>query len=120
MIRSRGIKRPGLEINREEWDFNLCPEKELRFCWVYEYMREVIGAQSIVAKWRSKARVQTFEGFCALAKKEGAPSVCVPGDRFHYFPEWPARPYLSIEPFEKNQRYKNYIQRAKQNIPPPY
>jgi hypothetical protein len=106
MSRSHRIKKSGQEFGREDWDFNPCPAEELRFCWVYEYMREVKGAQRVVAEWRSKAWAQTFEGFCALAKKEGAPSVCVPGDAFHYFPEWPVMAYLSIEQLERNRRYK--------------
>jgi hypothetical protein len=101
MIRSRRIK-----LTVEEWNFDPCPEKELRFCWAYEYTREVSTTESVVAKWRSKTAAQTFEALCALAKNEGAPSVCVPTDLFQYFPEWPARPYLSIEPLERNRRYK--------------
>ena len=78
---------------QKEWDFRSCPEGELSVCWTYEYSREIPELVSSVEAWRNVASSRNFESFLKLS---GLPSACSPFDVFHFFPEWPKRPYLSI------------------------
>jgi hypothetical protein len=88
------------ESAQKEWDFRSCPDAELSDCWTYEYSREIPELVSSVEAWRKLASSRNFESFLTLS---GRPSACNPIDVFHFFPEWPLDPYLSIP---KNIREK--------------
>jgi hypothetical protein len=96
----------------EEWDFRSCPSKELLDLRLYEYSREIDSIRDRVANWRAKAKSQTFEGYCELAKRDGIPSVCRPIDKFFLSPEWPLKPYLSIPEKERDRRAKQFLSKA--------
>jgi hypothetical protein len=78
---------------QEEWDFRSCPDAELSDCWTYKYSREIPELVSSVKAWRKAVSSSNFESFLTLS---GRPSACSLFDVFHFFPEWPSRPYLSI------------------------
>lgn len=104
--RSRACHRNNLALPaRAEWDFSNCPDEELFSCSIYEFKREIPEVIKSVEKWRRQSATRTFESFRALP---GRPSVCSPISTFHCFPEWPSQPYLSIDPAERNSRYKSF------------
>jgi hypothetical protein len=86
--------------DRNEWYFEECPTDEIDYCWTYEYARESEFLRTIIAKWRQGAKGNKIEEYIALDEEiyaEPLGSAVYP-----FFPFWPNKPYLSIDPKTRN------------------
>ena len=81
-------KNAPAEIDRLEWCFGDCPSDELFDCWIYEFARELGWLREFVATQKAKK----------LEKLAQATYYS-----FLLFPQWPAKPYLSVEPSERRR-----------------
>ncbi len=83
------------DLDRNEWYFEECPADEIDYCWTYEYARESELLRRVIAKWRRGAKGNMVEDYRALSEEIHAePYGCV----YPFFPCWPNKPYLSIDP----------------------
>jgi hypothetical protein len=87
-------------LPKEEWDFSTCPNDELFECWFYEFTRQIPAVRAAVLKWRGKSA--TYEGL--IARSGGQYKALLFAATFHYQPEWPLKPYLSISASERQRR----------------
>jgi hypothetical protein len=83
-------------LHRDEWYFEGCPTDEIDYCWTYEYARESERLTKLVTKWRGGAKGSTVEDYIALADGINAEPVSL--SVYPFFPCWPSKPYLSIDP----------------------
>ena len=98
-------------IDRNEWNFFECPDNEVNFCFLYEYTREASGEitpslREGVAALRQKVTDPTsFDALSAFALDLVGPGAGT-WRLIVAFPEWPAKPYLSLDTEERSRRLK--------------
>jgi hypothetical protein len=92
-------------LSSDEWDFSGIPKPETWICWHYEFAREAVRLDPRLlrptVKWRSSAP-ESFEDRLEYLRQE--PLVSISGWFGLLSPEWPDKPYLSIELEERLSR----------------
>jgi len=85
-------KKAPAEIDRLEWCFKDCPGDELLECWRYEFARELGWIQEFVATQKAKKLEELAQAtYCS----------------FLLFPQWPAKPYLSVDALERRRTVRS-------------
>lgn len=89
-----------ITLTKEEWDFSTCPEDQLRWCDVYEHLREDMAFINEVTSmrkngvWSMKAKLRFQDSrYEALAT-----------ELFSLFPEFPSAPFLIIDAKKRAER----------------
>lgn len=106
--RKGGNQKP----DRLEWDFSTCPPEELYECYCYEYARESKEFREDIERFRKSAgAAKTFDALFEFAselrmdrKTEILPQNTHRACIFNFSPEFPDRPFLSIEGKERRRR----------------
>ena len=127
-----GINAKVVELSREEWDFrpqpdpkkktkrgdwtssipfNFLPEDESYFCWQYEFSRYAIQSFDYYSQWRAGAgKPADFDSLLDhyWRTDPNGKTGCPPVAQWFYkiWPEWPAKPYLSVPFKERRRRFK--------------
>jgi hypothetical protein len=82
---------PLVRLERREWFFEDCPDEEILGCWRYQFAREV-------------------DWLRAAIDKRGAANRKTIGDGTYSFlimPQWPSKPYLSVDKEEREKWIKH-------------
>ncbi len=92
-------------LSSDEWDFRGISKPETWICWSYEFAREAVRMHppllSPTTEWRAGAPTSFPECLEYLRQRPFTPI----GGWFGLLsPEWPDRPYLSIEADERVSR----------------
>lgn len=89
-----------LTLADEEWDFSSCPPTQLRWCDVYEHMRQDTAFIQDVHFLRSNGHwsAKALERFSSSEHAELAKAF------FTHFREFPAKPFLLIDPASRALR----------------
>jgi hypothetical protein len=82
--------------DKSDWYFEDCPADEVDYCWTYEYARESDTLKKIITKWRQSTKGNKVEDYIALAEEINAEPIFL--SVYPFFPCWPHKPYLSIDP----------------------
>lgn len=98
-----------IALPKEEWDFTACPPEQLKWCDVYEHLRE------------DKAFIREVEGMRDLNMWSATALESFPGTKhaeiakvfFTLFPEFPHTPFLSINPTSRAERCTQMDQHRK-------
>lgn len=78
---------PPVRLETAECLFDDCPDEEVLECWRYEFSREVDWLKSAIGRHRARN-----------AQKNGTIAYS-----FMVMPQWPSKPYLSIEKKEREE-----------------
>jgi hypothetical protein len=101
----KGKKPSPPVLAKEEWDFCGCPSAEAHECFDWELARHCEAIKKDVAKLRHEAK---SDGFDELLKFLGTKILSALNRRrmaiFYYCPEFPKRPYLSVDRKERERR----------------
>jgi hypothetical protein len=84
------------DLDKNEWYFEECPADELEYCWTYEYARESEYLRTIITMWRKGAKGSKIENYIEVEEELGAETS--DASVYPFFPCWPDKPYLSINP----------------------
>jgi hypothetical protein len=103
-----GSKRtPSPLFDKFDWFFSGCPEDQIRFCHDYEYHRELKDEHFPLIGWRREAKLDDFERLLHFVREPRSLSSMRFNCNlypFYLYPEWPDRPYLTIDPEERRRR----------------
>ena len=98
------------KLVREDWNFSTCCDDEVQDCFDYEFARESQEAISYIERGRAPARGETFEDLFRLFWEDRPQYVgentppTLHARLFSACPEWPDKPYLSINRQERKRR----------------
>ena len=89
-------------LSSDEWDFRGILKSEIWICWSYEFAREAVRVYPPLLKpiieWRADAP-ESFQERLEYLKQR--PFISIGGWFGLLSPEWPDRPYLSLESDER-------------------
>src|SRR5258707_853558 len=94
-------QREPVALDKLQYKFNACPkeglvgcpDEELFDCWRYEFAREVDWLTEFVAKQLEEPeQARDFFSFPLFLQWP-----------FLLFPQWPEKPYLSVDPIERHR-----------------
>jgi len=92
-------------LSPDEWDFRRISKPEIWICWNYEFAREAVRMEPHLLRstteWRSGAPESFQERLEYLGQH---PFISIGGWFGLLSPEWPDRPYLSLESDERISR----------------
>lgn len=89
-----------IDLPEREWNFAACPKDEVYDCWLYEFAREIAWLKDIVERGRNPVTLRNgrqvqLDTLTRFARRS-----------FYSFllrPDWPAQPYLSALPEERQK-----------------
>lgn len=101
-----------IALAKEEWDFSTCSKEEVRWCDVYEHLREDKAFIEEVEMMRAR----NIWSETAMARFSDHRYADLAMKLFLLFPEFPESPFLSIHSEERaarcrklNEQRQNYI-----------
>jgi hypothetical protein len=88
------------DLPEREWNFEDCPKDEILDCWHYEFAREIGWLKDIVERRRGPITLKTGHQTHIDTLTPFARST-----RYSFLirPDWPAQPYLSAPPEERQK-----------------
>jgi hypothetical protein len=123
---ARKTREPLDEISREEWNFKPLTDDQVEECWNYEFARQCRGLCMRIKAWRMQVSKQgdLFEAYRRFAGGNATPFIqiadhlfMIPPGAYYLFPEWPATPYLKIEPGKRRKRLERLWNEEKGSFP---
>lgn len=107
---------------RAEWDFRpgLLPENEVGWCHEYELarIRQTQPWRSDIEKLRRESGGSTYDSFWSKAKEclRTLKRTQWPSIFYTLWPEWPLKPYLSVNPKDRKTRINDWCRDEKPDV----
>lgn len=89
-----------ITLAKEEWDFTACPPEQLKWCDVYEHLRE---DKAFTRELESIRKVNTWSA-AALERFPSTKHAEMAKVFITLFPEFPNTPFLAINPTSRAER----------------
>ena len=96
-----------IALAKEEWDFTACPPEQLKWCDVYEHLRE---DKEFLPEVELMLAVNTWSA-SALERFPSSKHAEIAKVFITLFPEFPYTPFLSINPTSRAERCVEMEQR---------